>query len=55
MKKDYFFLEFIKSGPVKLLLILAFIILIGIIITNHHREKVKLKEDVLYVAPGPQK
>lgn len=54
MKKDYFILEFIKSGPFRLLLILAIAILLGIIISNHHKESVKLRENVLYVAPKPK-
>lgn len=55
MKKDSFLLEFIKSGPFLLLLILAVLILLGVIITNHHRETVKMKENVLYVTPKPGK
>jgi len=54
MKKDYFILEFIKSGPFILLLILAILILLGIVITNMRQDKVQMKEDVLYVAPKPQ-
>lgn len=53
MKKDSFILEFIKSGPVRLLLIIAALILLGIVISNHHKAKVKMKEDVLYVVPKP--
>jgi len=55
MKKDYFILEFIKSGPFILLLILAILILLGIVITNMRQDKVQMKEDVLYVAPKPPK
>jgi hypothetical protein len=55
MKKDSFLFEFLKSGPVRLLLILAILILMGILITNHHRAIVKMKEDVLYVTPKPKK
>ncbi len=51
MKKDYFIIEFIKSGPFIALLILAIIILLGILISNHHQDTVHMKEDVLYVAP----
>jgi hypothetical protein len=51
MKKDYFFLEFIKSGPFLLLLILAILITIGVLIGNHRRDVIKMKENVLYVAP----
>jgi hypothetical protein len=54
MKKDYFIIEFIKSGPFLLLLILAVLILLGILISNHHQDMVKMKEDVLYVAPKPK-
>jgi hypothetical protein len=53
MKKDYFIFELLKSGPVRLLLILAFLIIMGIIIANRHNAAVQLKENVLYVAPKP--
>ena len=53
MKKDYFVFELIKSPPFLLLIILALIILLGIVISNHHQNTVKMKEDVLYVAPSP--
>jgi hypothetical protein len=55
MKKDSFLLEFIKSGPFILLLVLAILILLGIVISNHHRDTVKMKENVMYVAPKPKK
>jgi len=55
MKKDYFILEFIKSGPFILLLILAILILVGILLSNRNENIVKMKEDVLYVAPTPKK
>jgi hypothetical protein len=55
MKKDSFLLEFVKSGPFLLLLILAVMILLGIVIANHHRETVKMRENVLYVSPNPKK
>jgi hypothetical protein len=51
MKKDYFFLELLKSGPFLLLLILAILITIGVLIGNHRRDVIKMKENVLYVAP----
>lgn len=54
MKKDYFIIELIKSGPFRLLLILAILILLGIVISNHHKKMVKMKEDVLYVVPKPK-
>ena len=53
MKKDYFIIELIKSPPFLLLLILAFLILLGIVIANHRQDRVIMKEDVLYVAPDP--
>ena len=55
MKKDSFFLEFIKSGPFVLLLVLAILILLGIVISNHHRETVRMRENVMYVTPKPKK
>jgi hypothetical protein len=54
MKKDYFIIEFIKSGPFILLLILAILILAGILISNHREKAVQMKEDVLYIAPKPK-
>lgn len=54
MKKNYFVLEFIKSGPFLLLLILAIVIFLGIVISNHHKEAVKMRDNVLYVAPKPK-
>jgi hypothetical protein len=53
MKKDYFIVELIKSPPFILLLILAVLILLGIVISNRHKDKVRMKEDVIYVAPKP--
>jgi hypothetical protein len=53
MKKDSFLLEFIKSGPFLSLLVVAIVILMGILITNHHRATVKMRENVLYVQPKP--
>jgi hypothetical protein len=55
MKKDYFILELIKSGPFLLLLILALLITLGIVISNHKSNTVKMKEDVLYIAPEPKR
>jgi hypothetical protein len=54
MKKDYFVFEFIKSGPFMLLLIVVLLIILGIVISNHHKDSVKMKEDVIYVAPKPK-
>jgi hypothetical protein len=55
IKKDSFLLEFIKSGPFLLLIIIAVVVLLGVIITNHHREAVKMRENVLYVTPKSKK
>ena len=54
MKKDSFFIEFIKSGPFILLMILAVLIVLGILISNHKEKAVQMKEDILYVAPKPK-
>jgi len=54
MKKDYSNLELIKCGPFMLLLILARLITLGIVISNHNANTVKMKEDVLYIAPAPK-
>jgi hypothetical protein len=54
MKKNYFILEFIKSGPFITLLVIAILILLGIVISNRHYNRVQMKEDVMYVAPKPK-
>jgi len=51
MKKNYFVVEFIKSPPFLLLIIIAILIAIGVIITNRHRNTIQMKEDILYIAP----
>jgi len=53
MKKDYFIIELIKSPPFILFLILTVLILLGIVISNHRKDTVKMKEDVIYIAPKP--
>ena len=55
MNKNYFILELLKSGPFLLLLIIAVVIVLGILISNHHKETVKMKENIMYVAPNPTK
>jgi cell division protein FtsL len=55
MKKDSFLLEFLKSGPFLLLIIIALAVTLGVVITNHHRAVVKMRENVIYVTPKPQK
>jgi len=54
MKRNSFFLEFIRSGPFILLLVLAILILTGILISNHRQKSIQMKEDVLYIAPKPK-
>lgn len=54
MKKDYFILELIKSGPFILLMILVLIIVLAVTIANHNKNTVQMKEDVMYVAPKPK-
>lgn len=55
MKKDYFLFELLKSGPVRLLIIIAVLILLGVFISNHHKAMVQMKENVLYVTPKSNK
>ena len=55
MKKDSFLLEFLRSGPFLLLIIVALAVTLGVILVNHHRAVVKMKENVIYVTPKPQK
>ncbi len=54
MKKEYFIIEFLKSGPVLLLLVLAILILIGVAISNHRKNIIQMKEEVIYIAPKPK-
>jgi hypothetical protein len=51
MKKDLFVVEFIKSGPFRLLLLLIMIIVIGVHVSKCKARKVQMKEDVLYIQP----
>jgi hypothetical protein len=53
MKKDYFIIELIKSTPFKMLIILALLILLGVVIANRKKDSVKMKEDIMYIAPEP--
>lgn len=55
MKKDSFLLELIKSGPFLLLIIIALAVFLGVVISNHHRAVVKMRENVIYVTPKPGK
>lgn len=53
MKRNSFIIEFIKSPPVKILIFIALLIIIGVLIANHREKVVQLKEDVLYISPKP--
>lgn len=55
MKKDYFIIELVKSGPFMLLIVIVLLILLGIAISNRHEKTVQMKEDVIYVAPKQKK
>jgi hypothetical protein len=55
MKKDYFIIELIKSGPFMLLMVIVLLILLGIAISNRHDKTVQMKEDVIYVSPKQKK
>ncbi len=54
MKKDLFIIDLIKSGPFKILVILALLIVLGVFISKRREHKVQMKEDVLYVQPKPK-
>lgn len=51
MKRNSFILELLNSAPVKILIVLALLIIIGVLIANRHEKVVKMKEDVLYIHP----
>jgi len=53
MKKNFFIIELIKSGPFRILIILALLIILGVIISNRKDKAVKMKEDILYIPPKP--
>jgi hypothetical protein len=55
MKKDSFLLEFLKSGPFLLLIIIALAVTLGVVFVNHPRAVVKMRENVIYVTPKPIK
>jgi hypothetical protein len=55
MKKDSLIIEFVKSGPFLLLLILAVLILLGIVLSNKKKNVVRMKEEVIYVSPSNKK
>jgi hypothetical protein len=53
MRKNLFIVELIKSPPFIIFLVLILLITIGVLLSNHREKVVKMKEDVLYVAPNP--
>jgi hypothetical protein len=53
MKKDIFIIELLKSGPVRILIILALLIIIGVVIANRKEKAIQMKEDILYIQPKP--
>jgi hypothetical protein len=55
MKKNSFLFELIKSPPFLMFIILALLIIMGVLIANHHDKVVKMKENILYIAPKPGK
>jgi hypothetical protein len=54
MKKNVFIRELIKSGPFRILIILALLIILGVTISKCKERKVQMKEDVLYLHPKPK-
>jgi hypothetical protein len=53
MRRNSFIIELLKSPPVKILIFLALLIILGVLIANRHEKVVQLKEDVLYIPPKP--
>jgi len=53
MRKNSFLLELIKSGPFKILIIIALLIIIGVMISKRKEKTIQMKEDVLYIPPNP--
>lgn len=51
MKKNLFIVELVKSPPFLIFIILALLITLGVVLSNRKGKVVKMKEDVLYVAP----
>ncbi len=52
MRRNSFILELLNSAPVRILIVLALLIVIGVMIANHHQKVVKMKEDILYIHPN---
>jgi hypothetical protein len=55
MKRDSSFIEFARSTPFLLLVILVLLVTLGIVLSQRRKSIVKMKEDVLYVAPLKEK
>lgn len=53
MKREYFIIELLKSGPFILLIVMVFLILFGVYMSNHRRGPVKMREEVMYISPNP--
>jgi hypothetical protein len=53
MRRNSFFFELIKSPPFIIFIILTLAIVLGVMISNHHKKVVQMKEDILYVKPKP--
>lgn len=53
MQKNSFLIELIKSGPFRILVIIALAIVIGVIISNRKEKAIRMKEDTLYIPPKP--
>ena len=51
MNKNSFLVELIKSGPFKILIIIALLIILGVVLLNRKEKAMQLKEDVLYLPP----
>lgn len=51
MKKNYFLIELIKSGPFRMLIIIILIITLIVVISNRREKIVRMKEDTLYLHP----
>jgi hypothetical protein len=51
MKKNYFLIELLKSGPVRILIILVLLIALVVVISNRKEKTVRMKEDTLYLPP----
>jgi hypothetical protein len=53
MKRNLFIVELVKSPPFLIFIILALLITIGVVLAGRREKAVKMKEDILYIAPKP--